>query len=252
MCSQTKTSSLLASNVSCCAKVLFQPDVTRGVHDTCFHNVMKCDVDTSKFSVRLCRVVRLTTMFQGTCEPMTNDVLGSIHDEGPWLLHQSESARYGPSKFQQMWTLEGGFDESGLCVRRCTEFTPLLFFLFLPDAVTDFHCYCLSLTHQQLSLLKMSIPRLRVASTRTTLDAHRNSLARKRISNCGREGFRHMLDWAADQTMEITTTAIDLVEWRSRSTQPGVRLAQDSHESRSKRHCCQLAEEPTGGVATTT
>ena len=40
-----------------------------------------------------------------------------------------------------------------------------------------------------------------------------------------------MLERAADQTMEITTTAIDVefllteIEWRSRSTQPGVRLA---------------------------
>ena len=48
---------------------------TRGVHDTCFHNVMKCDVDMSKFSVRLCRVVRLTTMFQGTGEHMTNELM---------------------------------------------------------------------------------------------------------------------------------------------------------------------------------
>ena len=73
-----------------------------------------------------------------------------------------------------------------------------------------------------------------------------------------------MLDWTADQTMEITTTAIDLEflptesNGGSRSTQPGVRLeayaldAQESHESRSKRHCCQLAEEPAGGVATAT
>ena len=73
-----------------------------------------------------------------------------------------------------------------------------------------------------------------------------------------------MLEWAADQTMEITTTAIDLEflptdpnEGRG-GEQSGVHFAAHayeacgSHESRSKRHCCQLAEEPTGGVATTT
>ena len=48
---------------------------TRGVHDTCFHNVLKCDVDISKFYVRPCRVVRLTTMFQRTCKHMTNELM---------------------------------------------------------------------------------------------------------------------------------------------------------------------------------
>ena len=66
---------LLAPNVSCCAKVWFQPKLIRAVHDTCVHNVLKCDVDISKFSVRLCRVVSLTTMFQGTGGHMTNDLM---------------------------------------------------------------------------------------------------------------------------------------------------------------------------------
>ena len=49
---------------------------TRRVHDTCFHNVMRCDVDISFFFfVRLCRVDRLTTMFQGTGGHMTNELM---------------------------------------------------------------------------------------------------------------------------------------------------------------------------------
>ena len=39
------------------------------------------------------------------------------------LILPAESARYGPSDFQQLWTSKGGFDESGPCVvhRKCTE-----------------------------------------------------------------------------------------------------------------------------------
>ena len=72
-----------------------------------------------------------------------------------------------------------------------------------------------------------------------------------------------MLWWAADKTMEITTDSdrsrvlADEFERGSRSAPSGVHFAAHaydacgSHESRSKRHCCQLAEELTGGVPTT-
>ena len=50
----------------CCSSQL-----TRGVLDTWFHNVMKCDVDISKFPVRLCLVI----MFQGTGEHITNKLM---------------------------------------------------------------------------------------------------------------------------------------------------------------------------------
>ena len=49
-----------------------------------------------------------------------------------------------------------------------------------------------------------------------------------------------MLEWAADQTMEITTTAIDLEFLPTDSN--------DGEEFRGEWHCCQLAEEPTGGL----
>ena len=67
-----------------------------------------------------------------------------------------------------------------------------------------------------------------------------------------------MLEWAAEQTTEITTELIDRVFLTTATNQvqkPGVRAAADacsvygSHESRGERHCCQLAEEPTGGMA---
>ena len=71
-----------------------------------------------------------------------------------------------------------------------------------------------------------------------------------------------MLEWAADQTMEITTTAIDL---EFLPTDPnegrGVNnlefILQHMHTkpvaltSPEANDMCQLAEEPTGGVATT-
>ena len=41
------------------------------------------------------------------------------------------------------------------------------------------------------SLMKMALEWLRVASTRTTLDVRRYSLARKRISNRGQRRWRH-------------------------------------------------------------
>ena len=70
-----------------------------------------------------------------------------------------------------------------------------------------------------------------------------------------------MLEWAAEQTTEIATELLqpwisaDCDEPGARITKPGVRAAADansthgSHESRGERHCCQHAEEPTGGVA---
>ena len=65
-----------------------------------------------------------------------------------------------------------------------------------------------------------------------------------------------MLEWAAEQTTEIATDLINC-EFLPRSAEPGVCAAADahnacgSHESRGERHCCQLAEELTRGVATT-
>ena len=67
-----------------------------------------------------------------------------------------------------------------------------------------------------------------------------------------------MLEWAAEQTTEIATDLInraDCDEPGARSTKPGVCAAADAysaygaHESRGERHCCQLAEETTGGMA---
>ena len=70
-----------------------------------------------------------------------------------------------------------------------------------------------------------------------------------------------MLEWAAEQTTEITTELINrevlptATNKGARSTKPGVCSAADayssygSHELRGERHCCQLAEEPIGGMA---
>ena len=67
-------------------------------------------------------------MFQGTGEHMTKELMSFAPStmKVQWLLHQSESARHGPSSFQQMWTSKGGFDESGPCVvhKRCTGVAP--------------------------------------------------------------------------------------------------------------------------------
>ena len=69
------------------------------------------------------------------------------------------------------------------------------------------------------------------------------------------------LEWAADQTMEITTAAIDLEFFPESNGGRGVSnlefVLQHMHRCsglarvKSTRHCCQLAEEPVGGVATT-
>ena len=73
-----------------------------------------------------------------------------------------------------------------------------------------------------------------------------------------------MLEWAAEQTTEIARELINFEYQPTETNQErgvhnldGVHFAADaysacgSHESRGERHCCQLAEEPTGGVATT-
>ena len=116
----------------------------------------------------------------------------------------------------------------------------------------------------------------------TTAQAQRDTLSLIDVSGLGRlkefqqwakktEAFfagvikesEMMLEWAAEQTTEIKTTRDrsrvidDGFERGSRSAQTGVHFAADaysacgSHESRGERYCCQLAEEPTGGVATT-
>ena len=73
-----------------------------------------------------------------------------------------------------------------------------------------------------------------------------------------------MLGWAAEQTTEITTELINREFLPTATNQDRgvhnleVHCAADaygacgSHESRGERHCCQLAEEHTGSVATTT
>ena len=70
-----------------------------------------------------------------------------------------------------------------------------------------------------------------------------------------------MLEWAAEQTTEITTELINREFLPTATNQePGVQnlefcvvadaySAYGSHELRGERHCCKLAEEPIGGLA---
>ena len=70
-----------------------------------------------------------------------------------------------------------------------------------------------------------------------------------------------MLEWSAEQTTEISTEFIDREFLPTMTNQERVvqnlefilqqmHNAYGPHEWRSERHCCQLAEEPLGGVAT--
>ena len=63
----------------CHVEVLLQPNfIGEGaseIHDTSFSSNMKIDVSHPQGVVRLCRVVRLTTMFQGTGGHMTNELM---------------------------------------------------------------------------------------------------------------------------------------------------------------------------------
>ena len=65
-CSQTETSSLSVPNVSV-ARVFSQLCVigkeTSGVHDSSFHNIMKCDVDIRKEFVRSWPVASESTLY---------------------------------------------------------------------------------------------------------------------------------------------------------------------------------------------
>ena len=69
-----------------------------------------------------------------------------------------------------------------------------------------------------------------------------------------------MLEWAAEQGMEISRESIDLEFLPNKSNvERGVRNLvfadahglDGAHEPRSERHCRQLAEESFGGLATT-
>ena len=73
-CSQTETTSPSAPKVSV-ARVFFQPNVignkASGVHDTSFHNIMKCNVDIRVNSYVPVMLPGGTTMFQEIGDRMT-------------------------------------------------------------------------------------------------------------------------------------------------------------------------------------
>jgi len=60
-------------------EVLLQPNFmgegASEIHDTSFQSNMKCDVNIRKDLKLYCLVVRLTTMFEGTGEHMTNELM---------------------------------------------------------------------------------------------------------------------------------------------------------------------------------
>ena len=101
-----------------------------------------------------------------------------------------------------------------------------------------------------------------VSSMWTALVVRRNSVARKRIFNSGRRRRRHSShvgvgSWTdcgnLDRAHQSWIPA-DCDEPGARSTKPGVCVAGDAYDAcdshlRGERHCCQLAEEPIGGIA---
>ena len=64
------------------------------------------------------------------------------------------------------------------------------------------------------------------------------------------------LEWSTEQMTEISTEFIDreflpIRTNQERGAQQSWHSTRGSHELRSERHCCQLAEEPVGGMAKT-
>ena len=98
--SQTEESSLSLRTFpvarKCCASLISVVDPS-GIHDTTFSSNMKNDVYIRKELYVNVVLSSVSTMFHEIVERMTNEPTASapLTTRSRWLLHQSESIRYG-------------------------------------------------------------------------------------------------------------------------------------------------------------
>merc|ERR1712139_142446 len=118
-----------------CPEVLFQPSYigreAKGIHDTTFESIMKCDVDIRKDLYANVVLSGETTMSTGIGERMTKELTALAPStmkikvvappERKYSVWIGGSILSSLSTFQQMWISKGEYDESGPTIvhRKC-------------------------------------------------------------------------------------------------------------------------------------
>eukprot|EP00930_Biecheleria_cincta_P005075 TRINITY_DN105_c0_g1_i3.p1 TRINITY_DN105_c0_g1~~TRINITY_DN105_c0_g1_i3.p1 ORF type:complete len:377 (-),score=78.31 TRINITY_DN105_c0_g1_i3:269-1399(-) len=118
-----------------CPEVLFQPSFmgkeARGIHDTVFQSIMKCDVDIRRDLYANVVLSGGSTMFPGIGERMTKELTALAPStmkikviappERKYSVWIGGSILSSLSTFQQMWISKGEYDESGPTIvhRKC-------------------------------------------------------------------------------------------------------------------------------------
>ena len=118
-----------------CAEVLFQPSLVgkeaRGIHDTTFQSIMKCDIDIRRALFSNVVLSGGTTMFAGIGERMTKELTALAPStmkirviappERKYSVWIGGSILSSLSTFQQMWISRTEYDQSGPTIvhRKC-------------------------------------------------------------------------------------------------------------------------------------
>ena len=86
----------VAPNVSCCARVLFEPKLTGERARGCLvsKTIVRCDDDIRKVCVRHCRAVGWTAMFQGTGTRMSQRECSRCGLEDPSCLPSTRPSEF--------------------------------------------------------------------------------------------------------------------------------------------------------------
>merc|ERR1712151_354393 len=116
-------------------EALFQPHLVgkeaRGIHETVFQSIMKCDVDIRKDLYLNVLLSGGTTMFEGMGEriakeltalaPSTMQIKVDAPPERKYSVWIGGSILSALSSFQQMWISKGEYDEAGPTIvhRKC-------------------------------------------------------------------------------------------------------------------------------------
>jgi actin beta/gamma 1 len=118
-----------------CPEVLFQPSFigkeAKGIHDTMFETIMKCDVDIRKDLYANIVLSGGTTMYEGIAERLTKEMVALAPStmkikvvappERKYSVWIGGSILASLSTFQQMWISKQEYDESGpgIVHRKC-------------------------------------------------------------------------------------------------------------------------------------
>jgi len=118
-----------------CPEVLFQPNFigmeSKGIHETTFDSIMKCDVDIRKDLYGNVVLSGGTTMFNGIAERMNKELVALAPPSMKIKIVAPPERKYSVwiggsilsslSTFQQMWITKAEYDESGPSIvhRKC-------------------------------------------------------------------------------------------------------------------------------------